>query len=795
MDLLQTKNTSRPNGLGINNYITNGNGSTVVSGSSRKTSGAFVILNNKDTTRQITNYADALWLPIRRGTVYMYKYKSQMNNGNEVSTTTKLSGAKFQLYDQNGNIVKLIDNGSTSSVGKYIYSETGTVTTITTTSNYIEFTELPYGKYYLYETQTPSQVGNYKYIESSSTSFGAPKESVVLNIPNSPDSSKEVITSTFTLSSSTQTASVYNKEVETDYGRIVGTKKAITVDKNGNKQIVPLKGAVIGMFPTEVDAQNETNMITSATSGSDGKYTISLKDIQNLITTPKTYYFKEISAPSGYQKVDVIKSKMIVTINSNTEWPVDTIYDVQLGTIRVWIDASDDIQNNFNVKLTGTYTANGNTVTKVYPVKKTINTDSTYHKNNSWLPAKGYCEFKVPLFYAYGTNDDQYYKPISYTVEETGYNNGIIPYRYMCQLYKDISSYTESTNSNVFENSVATDMSSSEKQPVTFSNTYLSWHGTNNEIEDDSLSNSNQFNLSTSNVEFKASIFNVSVKIKASSVAADTGMFLNSTFKTINYKKYPTTKVPTTTATFSPYNSIASTGNITEWTVGNLMESNGSEYQNGSYQWRTDFIDTEGAEMIKMNIEGDNYKYYVFWYDKNKNFLYVDKYREDNGSENINSTTTQSLSEDTAYIRIVRYKTDSSSTIHPFSLNIEKQKGSWVYFDNWFGTTDLRVEQTSVENGYYLVADNVRTETTLRNNAVTGMYGYVYNTKTDETTGKMYIETNIKFRNVKMANFVRVGGNGFIQYIYIGLGICVAALIPCAIYKKRKKKPSISKIA
>lgn len=780
INMLQTYDeNTRPKGLGLNGSVSGGNQLNYDKGNYvNRTSGAFVILNNKDNTRQITNFADALWLPIEKGTVKIYKYKSTMSNGTETASTTKLSGAKFQLYDQNGNIVNLKADSATTAIAKYSYEPEGTITDFTSVSNYIEISGLPYGKYYLYETQTPAQVGTYKYVESSAN-IGAPKEAVVLNIPNSTDSSKPITTSTFSLSTTSAEVSIYNREVDVGYSRIVGTKKAITVDKNGDKQIIPLKGAVIGMFPTENDAKNETNMITKATSGSDGTYTISVKDIQNQIGINRSYYFKEITAPSGYQKVDVVKSVGIYSLTGDYTWTVPTIYNVELGTIRVWVDSSDNIQNDFNIKLTGTYTSNnGNTVTKTY-TSTTQNTDTDYYKANGWLPANGYCDFKVPLFYATGTNNNQTYVPITYKIEETGYKGSAIPDRYMCQLYADLSNITSSENlpaGEVFESQPFEQF----KQPITFNSNYTLSGGTESDISG--------WQLSTN---YKASIYNLSVRVKVNATAADTGRFLNSTFKTINNHKYSDTKVPTTTATFSPYNSIASTGSITEWSVGNLNENdNGSEYQNGSYQWRTGFIDTEGAEMLKLNIEGDKYKYEIFCYDENKEFLYVDRYRDDDGSV-IYASTTQKLDYGVAYVRIVQFKRDTTSTNYPFSIDIEKQKGSWVYFDNWFGTTNFQIEQTSVEKGYYLTADNVSSESTLRDNSKVAMY--TYNIKTNESTGKKYLETYASFRNVRMANFVKVGSNGFVHYIYIGVGFVVASLVPLLFNKKKKRKLPVSK--
>lgn len=82
---------------------------------------------------------------------------------------------------------------------------------------------------------------------------------------------------------------------------------------NGNS-CYSLKGAVYGVYKTKANAKADTNRVTTLTTDANG-------DTSAVALIPRTYYVKEITAPTGYE-LDENVYTATVTVNNTTSKPV-----------------------------------------------------------------------------------------------------------------------------------------------------------------------------------------------------------------------------------------------------------------------------------------------------------------------------------------------------------------------------------------------------------------------------------------------------------------------------------------
>ncbi|MBE6758823.1 MAG: Cna B-type domain-containing protein, partial [Ruminococcaceae bacterium] len=80
------------------------------------------------------------------------QYSIQLTKQDKDDSSKLLNGAKFKLYDSEGNLIKADDNGN----GTYTYNASGSVTEFVTANGTITVNKLPVGDYYFYETEAPS---------------------------------------------------------------------------------------------------------------------------------------------------------------------------------------------------------------------------------------------------------------------------------------------------------------------------------------------------------------------------------------------------------------------------------------------------------------------------------------------------------------------------------------------------------------------------------------------------------------------------------------------------------------
>ncbi len=718
--------------LSMNRSVANGNNADETT----KISGAYVVVepeksfdNNTQYNGKLVNYAQPLWLPIKTGSIKLYKYMSYDNEstGQEVTTTVPLS-ASFQIYDENGDIVKLsVITSPSSTYGLYSVSATGSTNTFQSSTNYTTLISLPLGTYYIYESEYPSG-GSDSY--GPSPLSDANKELVELKIPNgSTTETKRVNAIKVNLTSDNTTASVteYNKQTPKTYKQIVGRKLCMYQRTHSDTDYLP--GAKMGLFSSFTDAQNKENVVKTAISDEYGYYKFSAAGL----ATGTSYYVAELEAPKGYQVVNTVKwagnlnSRYVEDDNIETLNVEDYILDVELKKVKVKVDSSDSLKEGFDIQLVG----------------KRSDTGAIVGEYTGTTNSEGELEFEVPGYYTYsiypGTSSmsggPDRYIGISYTVKETGYNGGDIPSRYLFQEYDGVKA-EESNPGNVAED----------------------WYG-------------HQMNYYVSGVtrirNDTFEIYNPSLKLTVHNFDGDDRATpLYSSYKTINGE---------TITTDIDLPEYIKKGEVNDWSVGNLNTSDGSEYQNGLGQYRTDYYAVDDATSIKLSIEGDLYTYSILYYDENKNFV-------SSANENKDSSFVSVVPSTAAYYRIVRLNKNYNNEGNK-SLEITHIKGGTSTFDKWFGNGDfieengnkkLYLQQTQVQPSYNLLRENFSTNY----NSYTTMY--------DENTGNKYYHLDVTVYNVRPYEFPKVGGNGYLIYLIIGSAIISTMVFIYLLQRKRK---------
>lgn len=89
-----------------------------------------------------------------------------------------------------------------------------------------------------------------------------------------------------------------------NYAKAKVVKTSGNTDMTNGNSCYSLSGAVYGIYASKSDAQNGINVIAKLTTGTDGQS-------QTVELIPKTYYFKEITAPKGYKLETAIISKTL----------------------------------------------------------------------------------------------------------------------------------------------------------------------------------------------------------------------------------------------------------------------------------------------------------------------------------------------------------------------------------------------------------------------------------------------------------------------------------------------------
>lgn len=748
--------TSKNTNTNINNVnlISSNNLNGVVSSgnNSNNVSGAYIVLNN-DT---LSNYAEPLYLKISTGGFNLQKYiTNEDSDGNELTSHTALAGAKFQLYDEDGNIVYIKQQTSSGTWKLYYMSDkttSGAINTFESTSQYITISQLPYGKYYLYESEHPTN-SNYKYIDSA---FNADKyEQVTLNVPSENYTTQKVVNAIpieFT-SDSTKSIVVYNKQIPKNYREAKGRKYYMRKKTQSIMDYLP--GAKIGLYASALDAYNLTNPIKTAVTDEYGEYSFPAQGL----TANKEYYVREIKAPKkdsrfpysySYQRVNTVRTfrfnDTLYKDSNYSDVTVDSIYDLPMREIYVNVDSSDSVKKNFNITVTGRRSDTGEIVETF-----TAKTD----KN-------GKVKFEVPSHYSYityisGPNvlsnniyiDDALtqFIGINYTIEETGYNNNSIPDRYWYQEYSRVSFEDATRNTSI----QAYTPSNWDGQPQSYYNFHVSAYT-------------------------EMYIYNLSARLRINNYDGDDKITpLSSKYKILNSYKVADGKIPVDTAEINSYID-SSTERITKWSQGRLNETTGEEYQNGNGQNRTDYLNVNDADVLRFNIKGNLYTYNVYYYDEEKNFISVHT-----NNNTPDSTFTSIVPENAYYYRICKYNKYANSDGENY-IAVDKLKGGYVDIDDWFGTDFFDIEQTEVQAGYNLLSDVI--------------YHYQKSSDVQYTdNGNKYVQLIVTVYNTKNTDIPYVGSNGFMIFIYIGgviILVAVTAAISRFIYRRKKRNKIIA---
>lgn len=886
--------------LRMNKTVANGNDGVT---NNTVSSGAYVVLEPETKNFYSSNYngrlansAAPLWLPVEKGNITFNKYKSAIDsNGKETATTDRIPNAKFNLYDQQYQKVKLTQDSNNSNI--YTYDDINGSSNITLTTealNSIVINDLPYGTYYLYEAEYPST-----YVDGKSVDYS------VSTLNNGYSKSS------FELSDGTRIAQAYKIDINnTNTNRVINVYNKLDVtgkikgykyypsdyDAHGDLRGY-MRGGEIGLYPTFEDAKNKNaaKCIDTAPIGYDNCFEFSMANL----ASNTTYFIAENEAPSGFQCVDIVipvttpkdisTDVYIRTANDGT-----LFWDAPLRKITVNTDGSDAVTDGYDITVSGecdsysgyhytnSYTGrtkDGEYVFNVAPFfgetyeryTKNISTASTnfvngnidyktgqdtsagqslsgIYRRSAMMSVSNYissehktvdydllkvkildsskniqwnvfwydssqnfigcldnknlpdgtrrstsADIEVPSDAQYfriavhrGTslggidaveNDfyngniikftlselDDIYTHIKYTVKETGYMGGEIPEHILWQEYAlNFASYIKAENQltsvTANWNGVATmNVDSTEDPP-----TYLSWQVSSY------LSNGNPVKPKDDVV----SIYNPSLKLTVHNYdAEDKATPLYSSYKTLNGK---------TLTTDIDLPEYIQKGAIPTWQKGRLNPTDGSEYQNGSYQYRSDYQEVEDATSIKLVIGDGIYNFSIFYYDKDKNFISTN-------NENKDTTFVSLVPSNAAYYRIVRLNKTSSEG--PYNLEVEHIKGGASTFDEWLGSNmfvnegteenpnlKLYLEQTFVQPNYQLLRDN---------------FSASYNDRTIEytnDTGRQYYHIDVTVYNSKPFVFPKVGSDGYAKYIVFGAVLCLAPIIFRLIQRKRRKR-------
>ena len=379
------------NGNTINNTV-NGTAKTNISG-------AYVLLNN--TT--LANYNEPIYLDHQLGTITLNKYATVVthsNAGNLESKGDLLNGASFKVYrpikgTETTNQIKVEEISFSSTDegnNKYSRIEVSSGGSSTINGKVNTFKDMPYGTYYIIETDCPSGYVPSSFTDANETQYAAK------NIYNDngdliSSNAKEVVISSVTPN---PIINLYNRPLQ--MGKVKGYKYGLTYGYNDQRAF--LRNVEMGIYATWDDAYNRRNCIDTALTDKNSMYQFDMGSLKS----NTTYYITEITAPAGYTRANLIREvttsgdpsrETDVTVSDNPQY----FWNVPNRLLTVYTDSSDNVQNGFDIQTTGSYIdENGVKHTTTYNGRT-----SDYDGDYSAKIRKGFYQISVPSFYAYSS--------------------------------------------------------------------------------------------------------------------------------------------------------------------------------------------------------------------------------------------------------------------------------------------------------------------------------------------------------------------------------------------------------
>jgi LPXTG-motif cell wall-anchored protein len=431
-------------------YLSKGNNTNITYSTTTTVNGtSYTSTNTSSGTpaeeiSKVKNVTAAIYLPIVTGTLYLNKYDD---------SGTRLAGAKFEVYDEDLNKLTFSNTGST----EWTCDKSATYTDVSTYSSAsTSICKLPYGTYYLYESDYPtSTLGTYD--ASSKNSYS--------QVDVDKDGKKENVIKV-EIGNSTVTTNIYNT-FKKGSCTLSGTK--YYMDGRDSGAVGNVVGATMALYTNLTSAQNgSSDYIATAVTDRNANYSFKVDSLG-------TYYVREIKAPEGLQISRVVSMVTVSSLNENCKF--STIYDFELAKITVYTDSSDNIQKGFSYTLNCSSTdvkdaslaiavscdSKGNYSIAGYGVgapKYFTDDDGDGVYENSELTHRvtiqddGTLIFEVPLYNAYTYTDNRgipcnAYEGITYTITETGYKGGSIPTKYIYQEY-GLNSYNNTKKADSY---------------------------------------------------------------------------------------------------------------------------------------------------------------------------------------------------------------------------------------------------------------------------------------------------------------------------------------------------------
>lgn len=389
-----------------------------------------------ENTKQLMNVAPALYLPYETGWAEICKYDEKGNT---------LGNAGYKVYDSDLNLVDL-GNGYGPSSRWYDYKGLSNDASLVQSSYYqVTLYDMPVGTYYLFESEYPTTTdGLYTLSEKN--------EYVSIDVDIDNDGDKDTVSAIkFEITNNQGTSlNVYNKFISTT-AQIRGTKYVM----NGKNLVVDnVNGATIALYDNYNDAEEgNSNYLQTVLTDHNGTFFFNVSETG-------IYYCREIDTIPGLQISRDIKTVNVTDLNTDTAYSAGSIYDFKLGKIIIEADSSDNIQKGFRFRVTAS--SSDRKDTKV-TIANSYNSSSGYNgfvisglgspvilsdsdgdgvydnpsvSYRGKFNVDGSIELEVPFYNAYFSNGHTYYKGISYTVEEIGYETSTdIPDRYFRQEY------------------------------------------------------------------------------------------------------------------------------------------------------------------------------------------------------------------------------------------------------------------------------------------------------------------------------------------------------------------------